>query len=88
MTEKTDLYEGVPRLWRGGSVYHGMVKGRQIKPKNCPVLVSVYCVRENGETLYQATSGSGPSRKALQLARDVAQRQGLIAVLPVPETEK
>ena len=74
---RRDKYYGIEREWRNGRVYHGLVCGKSIRPRHCRVSVTVYMVRENGEDIYSATSGTGVSRKALDLACDVAARQGL-----------
>lgn len=77
MKEKRDYYKGVPRLWRGGRVYHGIVCGKGIRPRHGRVSVTLYMVRENGEDIYRATSGTGIADCAIQIGRGVADRQGL-----------
>jgi len=74
---KTDLYKGVPRKWQNNRVHHGLVCGKSIKPRNLGITVTVYEVRENGKTIYRATSGTGVPTKAITLAKEVAERNGL-----------
>jgi hypothetical protein len=74
---RQDAYKGIPREWRNGRVWNGLVCGKSITPRNCRVNVTRYMVRENGVDIYAATSGTHVAKKALDLAWEVAERHDL-----------
>jgi hypothetical protein len=74
---RRDTYKGIPREWRNGMVWNGLVCGKSIRPRNCRVNVTNYMVREDGKTIYSATTGTRVAQKALDLAMEVADRHDL-----------
>ena len=66
---RQDEYKGIPRLWKGNAVYTGLVCCNSMGCWH-----GIYEVREIGVVIKRV---SGLSKRTLNLAREVAKRNGL-----------